>query len=78
MRSMLWKAGLAGAALIVTTLHAAAQMAAPGQTPQGPMAPEQMTAMMQRMSQMMERCGGMMQAGPRGRGNAPAVPDKKD
>ena len=78
MRSMLWKAGLAGAAIIITTVYGAAQMVAPGQTPQGHTAPEQMTTMMQLMSQMMEHCGSMMRGSPHGRGNAPAVPEKKD
>jgi len=50
---MLWKAGIAGAALIVTTVNAAAQMA-PGQMPQGPMPPQQMTEMMKQMSPMMD------------------------
>jgi hypothetical protein len=77
MRSMPWKAGLAGAALVVTTVYSAAQMV-PGQTPHGQMAPEQMTAMMQRMGQMMERCSNMMPGGPHKHGDAPAVPDKKD
>ena len=77
MRRMSWKAGLAGAALIVTTAYAAAQMA-PGPMPQGQMAPEQMTGMMKQMSQMMDRCSNMMRRGPHGRGDTPAMPEKKD
>jgi len=71
------KAGLAGAALVVTTVYAAAQMA-PGQMPQGPMPPEQMMGMMKQMSQMMDRCSAMMQGGPHNRRDAPATPEKKD
>jgi hypothetical protein len=77
MRLMLWKAGIAGAALIVTTVNAAAQMA-PGQMPQGPMPPQQMTEMMKQMSPMMDRCSTMMQGGPHHRRDAPATPEKKD
>jgi hypothetical protein len=76
MRLMSWKAGVVGAALAVTTVHAAAQMA-PGQMPQGPMPPEQMMGMMTQMRQMMERCSTMMQGGPHDRRDA-ASPEKKD
>ena len=77
MRRLSWKAGLAGAALIVTTVYAVAQMT-PGQMPQGPMPPEQMIGMMKQMSQMMDRCSNMMQGGPHDRRDAPATPEKKD
>ena len=79
MRRLSWNAGLAGAALIVTTVYAVAQMA-PGQMPQGPMPPEQMMmmGMMKQMSQMMDRCSNMMQGGPHDRRDAPATPEKKD
>ncbi len=70
-------ASLAGAALILTTVHAAAQMT-PGHMPQGHMSPEQMTGMMKQMSQMMDRCNNMMQGGPTERRDAPATPEKKD
>jgi len=72
MRRIFWKASLAGAALVVTTVYAAAQMG-PGQMPQRPMPPEHMMGMMKHMSQMMDRCSTMMQ----GR-DAPAAPEKKD
>jgi hypothetical protein len=75
MRRLSWKTGLAGAALIVTTVYAVAQMT-PGQMPQGPMPPEQM--MMKQMSQMMDHCTNMMQGGPHGRSDAAATPEKKD
>ena len=68
MRRLSWKVSVAGAALVVTTVYAAAQMT-PGQMPQGPMSPEQMM--------MMERCSNMMQGGPHGRSDA-ASPEKKD
>ena len=77
MRLMSCKAGVISAALMITTVHAAAQMA-PGQMPQGPMPPEQMMGMMKQMSQMMDRCSNMMQGGPHGRSDAPAPPEKKD
>ena len=79
MRRLSWKAGLAGAALIVTTVYAVAQMT-PGQMPQGPMPPEQMMmmGMMKQMSQMMDRCSNTMQGGPHDRTDAPATPEKKD
>lgn len=77
MRLIPWKAGVAGAVLIVTTVYAAAQMA-PEQMAQGPMQPEWMMGMMKQMSQMMERCSKMMQAGPHDRSDAPATPEKKD
>ena len=72
MRRIFWKASLAGAALVVTTVYAAAQMGA-GQMPQRPMPREHMMEMMKHMSQMMDRCSNMMQ----GR-DAPAAPEKKD
>ena len=77
MRLMFRKAGVVGAALAVTTVHAVAQMA-PGQMPQGPMSTEQMMGMMKQMSQMTERCSNMMQGRPHGRSDAPATPEKKD
>ena len=49
MRRLSWKVSVAGAALVVTTVYAAAQMT-PGQMPQGPMPPEQMMGMMKQMS----------------------------
>jgi hypothetical protein len=76
MRLMPWKAETAGAALIVTTVYAGAQMGS-GQMPQGPMPPEQMMGMMKQMSQMMNRCSTMMQGGPHHRRDAPATPEKK-
>ena len=76
MRRLSWKVSVAGAALVVTTVYAAAQMT-PGQMPQGPMSPEQMMGMMKQMSQMMDRCSNMMQGGPHGRSDA-ASPEKKD
>jgi len=76
MRRLSWKVSVAGAALVVTTVYAAAQMT-PGQMPQGPMSPEQMMGMMKQMSQMMERCSNMMPGGPHGRSDA-ASPEKKD
>jgi len=63
MRRLSWKVGLAGAALIVTTVYAVAQM---------------MMGMMKQMSQMMDRCSNMMQGGPHDRRDAPATPEKKD
>ena len=72
MRRIFWKASLAGAVLVVTTVYVAAQMG-PGQMPQRPMPREHMMGMMKRMSQMMDRCSTMMQ----GR-DAPAAPEKKD
>ncbi len=77
MRLMSRTASLAGAALIVTTVTAAAQMG-PGQMPQGPMSPEQMMAMKKQMSQMMDRCNNMMRDGTNDRRDAPATPEKKD
>jgi hypothetical protein len=77
MRRLSWKVSVAGAALVVTTVYAAAQMA-PGHMPQGPMPPEQMMGMMQQMSRMMDRCSTMMQGGPHKHGDAPATPEKKD
>lgn len=77
MRRLSWKAAAAGAAFVVTTGYAAAQMG-PDQMPQGPMPPEQMTAMMKQMSQMMDRCTNMMQGGQHHRRDAPATPEKKD
>ena len=77
MRRMIWKAGLAGAALIVATVHAAAQTGS-GQMPQAQMSPEQMMGMMKQMSQMMDHCGNMMRGGPSERRDAPAAPEKKD
>jgi len=77
MRRLSWKAGLAGAVLVVTSVYAAAQMA-PGQMPQGPMSPQQMTEMMKQMSPMMDRCSTMRQGGPQHRRDAPATPEKKD
>ena len=77
MRRLSWKAGLAGAALIVTTVYAVAQMA-PGQMPQGPMPPEQMMGIMKQMSQMMDHCTNMMRSGPHDRTDAPATPEKED
>jgi hypothetical protein len=77
MRRLSWKAGLAGAALVVTTVYAAAQMGS-GQMSQGPMPPQQMTEMMKQMSQMMDRCSAMMQGGPHTGRDAPATPEKKD
>jgi hypothetical protein len=73
MRRLSWKVSVAGAALVVTTVYAAAQMA-PGQMPQGPMPPEQMMGMMKQM----DRCSTMMQGGPHRHGDAPAAPEKKD
>ena len=75
MRSLSWKAGIAGAALIVTSVYAAAQMG-PGQMPQGQMSPEHMMGMMKRMSQMMDHCSKMMQGDPSSRKDAPAAPEK--
>jgi len=75
MRRLSWKVSVAGAALVVTTVYAAAQMT-PGQMPQGPMSPEQMMGLMKQMK-MMERCSNMMQGGPHGRSDA-ASPEKKD
>ena len=77
MRRLPWKAAAAGAALVVTTVYAAAQMGS-GQMPQGPIPPEQMMGMMQQMSQMMDRCRTMMQGGPHKHRDAPAAPEKKD
>jgi hypothetical protein len=77
MRRLSWKASLAGAALVVMTVYAAAQMS-PGQMPQGPMPPEQMMGMMKQMSQMMDRCSSMMRSSPHQHGDAPAAPEKKD
>ena len=77
MRRLSWKAGHAGAALIVTTVYAVAQMT-PGQVPQGPMPPEQMMGMMKQMSQMMDRCSNVMPGGLHDRRDTPATPDKKD
>jgi hypothetical protein len=76
MRPLSWKASLAGAVLVVTTVYAAAEMA-PGQLPPGSMPPEQMTGMMKQMSQMMDRCSTMMQGGTHHRGDVPAAPEKK-
>ncbi len=76
MRRLSWNVGLAGAALIVTTVYAVAQMA-PGQMPQGPMPPEQMMGMMKQMSQMMDHCTNMMRSGPHDRRDVPATPEKK-
>ena len=72
MRRIFWKASLAGAALVVTTVYAAAQMG-PGQMPQRPMPTEHMMGMMKHMTQMMDRCTTMMQ----GR-DVPVTPEKKD
>ena len=77
MRRLSWKVSVAGAALVVTTVYAAAQMT-PGQMPQGPMPPEQMMGMMKQMSQMMDRCSNMMQGGPHNHRDAPPTPEKKD
>ena len=77
MRRLSWNAGLAGAALVVMTVYAAAQMP-PGQMPQGPMPPAQMMGMMQQMSRMMDRCSAMMRGGPHQHRDAPAAPEKKD
>ena len=52
MRRIFWKASLAGAVLVVTTVYVAAQMG-PGQMPQRPMPREHMMEMMKHMSQMM-------------------------
>jgi homoserine kinase len=72
MMQFSWKAGLTGAALIATTIYAAAQM----QMPQ--MSSEQMMAMMKQMSQMTDNCSSMMRGGATERGTAPAVPEKKN
>ena len=72
MRRIFWKASLAGAVLVVTTIYVAAQMG-PVQMPQRPMPPEHMMGMMKHMSQMMDRCTTMMQ----GR-DVPVTPEKKD
>ena len=77
MRRLPWKAAAAGAALVVTTVYAAAQMGS-GQMPQGPMPPEQTMGMMRQMSRMMDRCSTMMQGGPHNRRDAPVTPEKKD
>ncbi len=77
MRRIFWKASLAGAALVVTTIYVAAQMS-PGQMPQRPMPPEHMMGMMKQMSQMMDRCSTMMQDSPHKHRDAPAAPEKKD
>jgi len=77
---MTWKASLAGAALVGTTVYAAAQMGS-GQMPQGQMSPEQMMGMMKQMSQMgrmMDHCSNMMPAGLNERRDAPATPENKD
>ena len=77
MRRLSWKASVAGAALVVTTVYAAAQMG-PGHMPQGPMSPEQMMGMMKQMSRMMDRCSTMMQGDAHDRRDAPATLEKKD
>jgi hypothetical protein len=77
MRRLSSKASLAGAALVVTTVYAAAQMGS-GQIPQGPVPPEQMMGMMKQMSPMMDRCSIMMQSDPHKHRDAPATPEKKD
>jgi hypothetical protein len=77
MRLLSWKASVAGAALIVATVSAAAQTD-PGLRPQGPMTPEHMVGMMKQMSQMMERCSNMMQGASNNLRDAPATPEKKD
>ena len=80
MRLLSWKATLAGAVLIGTTVDAVAQMG-PGQMPQGQMSPEQMMGKMKQMSQMgrmMDHCSKMMPAGLNERRDAPATPEKKD
>ena len=77
MHRLSWKASVAGAVLVVTTVYAAAQMDS-GQMPQGPMPPEQTVGMMRQMSRMMDRCSTMMQGGPHNRRDAPVTPEKKD
>ena len=80
MRTLFWKAGIAGAAIVLTTAYAVAQMAPgnpDGQMPQGHMSPEQMMGMKKQMSQMMDHCNNMMRASPNDRRDAPAVPEKK-
>ena len=76
MRTLSWKAGLAGAAIVATATYAFAQMS-PGRMPQGQMSPEQMMGMMKQMSQMMDHCYKMMQGGPNDGRNTPATPEKK-
>ena len=65
MRTLSWKAGIAGAAIVLTTAYAVAQMAPgnpDGQMPQGHMSPEQMMGMKKQMSQMMDHCNQMMES----------------
>jgi hypothetical protein len=77
MRRVTWKASLAGAALMLATVYAAAQMGS-GQMPQGQMSPEQMTGMMRQMGQIMDHCSTMMRGGLNERSEAPTTPEKKD
>lgn len=68
-----WGASLAGAALIITTGYAAAQM---GSMPQSQMSPERMMGMMKQMSQMMDHCHRMMRGGEHG--GALPTPEKNE